>query len=214
MERVNVNSAASYSLFFHGDVLQFFLMIPSTRCVKKALSLTVAVFMLPACAMPTEGLSYLRAVPIRDASAAQKAAMIRYAYAVMRGRLKSPETAKTFAGGLQLPEFGYDKVFVTIYHDNRVVGCQRGAAKAYEEKRLSLDLAEAAIRSLEDKRFAEKLVVNDLADTTVVMSFLFNKRRLRKNDLVYLKGAIEPGIDSISIARGEKRAYFLSSVPI
>jgi AMMECR1 domain-containing protein len=106
-------------------------------------------------------------------------------------------------------QFDYTNVFVTIFVNGQVTGCQSSSTR-----NISKDLKEATIHSIKDNRFTIQLQKEHLDNITLEITFLFNKIKLENNNLNYLKNNIETGINAIQIQQGKNSASFKESVPI
>lgn len=107
-------------------------------------------------------------------------------------------------------QFNYNMVFVTIFVNGQVTGCQSSSTK-----NISKDMKEATARAIKkDERFNIQLQKEHLNNITLEITFLFNKTKLTSNNLNYLQNSIEPGIHAIQVQQNRSSAFFKESVPI
>lgn len=137
-----------------------------------------------------------------------------YVYSVMDSYMKGEKIPGTSRKeGVDL-DFDYDRVFISLYNQNKLLGCQSGSAKRDTQGRMFLDLKEASIDSMKDTRFDKDQSKKLDRNNYVILNFLFNKQKMKQNNLAYMEKNIELGIHSVSVGRKKKRVYFISSVPI
>ena len=101
----------------------------------------------------------------------------------------------------------FDKIFVTMYSNNKIRCCQAGSNK----NNILEYIDEASNRCIEDNRFGWKLKETEKENMEVSFDFLYNRRIVNKNSL---KSTIKSGIHAIHISSWWKSAYFKSSVQI
>ena len=133
-----------------------------------------------------------------------KTSLLNYSYLVLDNYYKTNKST---------PEFIYDRLFITIIHNGQIKCCQSGS-KYIKENKLFSDVNKATVDCIEDERFGGVLTEDELPEAEIVFTYLFNKRKLKSNDLDYLEDNIELGIHAIEINNGGKTAYFKESVPI
>lgn len=143
-----------------------------------------------------------------------KKIIINYVYRVINDYFAQNQRPMDPLSAEILPSFTYEKVFVSLYHKNKLRGCQSGSAKLKSSNRLAIDLKQATIKALNDSRFGDKLQKKESGDIIIVLNFLSNKKLLAKNNYNYFKKNIELGIHSISLLNKNNGAYFISSVPV
>ncbi|MFH2021255.1 MAG: AMMECR1 domain-containing protein [archaeon] len=105
---------------------------------------------------------------------------------------------------LTLRDFKYDWIFVTFYTSGNV-RCSQGSSNSNLKRALDTSI----INCLNDERFGEKINANEINNLNIDFDILYNKRRT-KNPVK----DIEPGIHSIELKQGQKRAIFKASVQI
>ncbi len=104
-------------------------------------------------------------------------------------------------------KLNFDKIFVTIYSNNKIRCCQAGTNK----NNIFRYIDEATIRCIKDSRFGWELKEDERENMEVSFDFLYNKRIIAKNKL---KSIFKKGIHAIQINTNGKSAYFKSSVII
>lgn len=109
------------------------------------------------------------------------------------------------ANAPSLPEgFKYEKVFVTLYVDGRIRGCQSGSSGD-----LAPDVAKAVVKTIKDKRFGGPMNAEEAPRAEINLTFLTDKRQAKAGELRY-----EPGVHAVEVRQGKRRAFFKAEVPI
>jgi len=108
----------------------------------------------------------------------------------------------------------YNILFITLLTNGTVRGCQSGSTPRNDENRLSLDIQEAIRESIEDDRFGGPLQKEELSDTRIMFTFLYNISWLYNTSFTFLKNNIELGIHAIEIMVNNTPIIFKESVPI
>jgi len=139
----------------------------------------------------------------------QKQDMIAHAYRALDSYFGTKSTHNLADTG-----FEYEKLFVTIYSDGKIRGCQSGSAGKGVPHRIAKDLDEAVPECIEDTRFGGVLRTNEAAGVEFVLNFLFNKRKVGDGTLATLQNSIKLGIHAIEVRQGFRKAYYKESVPI
>ena len=157
-----------------------------------------------------------------DASAV-KHSIVMYAYAVLDEYFNSSSSIDTSMPYINVAAsdengslhvfFDYDKVFVTFYNNGMIRGCQSGSYDKYVENRLFLDIKDAVLNTINDKRFGGVLKSNEVNNITMTFTFLYNKQLINNSDDDFMEG-IELGIHGLEISKGDNKAYFKETVPI
>ncbi len=136
-----------------------------------------------------------------------------------------PDTVKPDAGTAEpvapavASGFEYEQVFVSIYVDGRLRGCQSG-----DEGKLVDDVRSATLLAIKDKRFGGPMTPDEAPRADINLTFLHDRQTLvvpqgvdeeaaRARGEAILK-AFEPGIHAIEVREGDKRAFFKADVPI
>jgi len=113
-----------------------------------------------------------------------------------------------------IPQIGsYDKLFITLISNKKIRACQSGKTVRSNLERTKLDVEEAVVKCINDKRFGGVLSEEEVSDTEIVFTILFNRNQIY-GDLDALEEKIKLGIHAIEIENGDRRAYFKESVPI
>lgn len=149
-----------------------------------------------------------------DLSLQDKKAIADYAFLVMDSYREGRKIPGPPAGKRRNLNIDYDHLFISLYRNNTILGCQAGLAARDSRNRLFEDIKEATIRSIEDKRVDMPADQKIGKDTCIVVSLLYHKEKLGQNDPEFLKNNLELGIHSISIHTGGGKAFFVSSVPV
>ncbi len=97
-------------------------------------------------------------------------------------------------------------VFITLIRDGRVRAC-----KGANSGDLLKSVLAATKRAIEDSRFGGTLKKDEVFDINIEISLLSNPKLFYPEDM---KDQVNLGIDSLKIVKGEKSAFFKSSVPI
>jgi len=105
-------------------------------------------------------------------------------------------TIEVFHDNLKI-DFIYNKMFITIIHEGKIRGCQRGTSGLKEEDRVFKDIQEATIKAIEDNRFGGVLTENEYKDVDLVFTFFYDKQEFESNDINYLEKQIELGIHAL-----------------
>ncbi len=101
------------------------------------------------------------------------------------------------------------RVFVTLITNGCIRGCQSSQAS-----NLLQSVIKAAYKAIEDERFGGSLVKKEIKDVRVEITLLLNPIEVKSHKIKLIKENIEVGIDSFSLKRDSKRAFFKSSVPV
>jgi len=168
--------------------------------------LSVLIFFSSGCAVKPKS-------PV-ELSLQDKKAIAEYAFQVMDSYREGRKIPYPPAGKGRNLNIDYDHLFVSLYRNNYILGCQAGLAAKDSPNRLFEDIKDATIRAIEDKRVnmpEDQKIGND---TFIIVSLLYHKEKLERNDLEFLKDNIELGIHSISLHSGGEKAFFVSSVPV
>jgi AMMECR1 domain-containing protein len=107
----------------------------------------------------------------------------------------------------------YNKLFITLMSNKKIRACQSGKTDRSNLERTKLDIEEAVVKCISDKRFGGVLSEDELTDTKIIFTIVFNRDQIC-GDLDDLAEKIELGIHAIEIENGDKKAYFEESVPI
>jgi AMMECR1 domain-containing protein len=150
------------------------------------------------------GICSIKSITYED-----KYELIKYAYSILD--LSFGKETKFFQINSQIEN--YDKLFITLMYNKKIRACQSGKTDSNNSQRIKLDIKEAVVKCINDKRFGGVLSEDELNDTEIVFTFLFNKKQIY-GDLDDLEERIELGIHAIEIENGDKKAYFKESVPI
>jgi len=150
------------------------------------------------------GICSIKSITYED-----KYELIKYAYSILD--LSFGKETKFFQINPQVEN--YDKLFITLMCNKKIRACQSGKTDSNNSQRIKLDIKEAVVKCINDKRFGGILSEDELNDTEIVFTFLFNKKQIR-GDLNDLEKKIELGVHAIEIENGDKEAYFKESVPI
>jgi uncharacterized protein (TIGR00296 family) len=108
---------------------------------------------------------------------------------------------------------GYDKIFITLMHNNSLRACMSGRTSKDNPIRTKLDIDKAIERCVDDKRFGDVLSKDEIKEVDLVFNIFYNRTQVH-GDLEELKRHLEIGIHAIELVNGSKRAYFKESVPI
>ena len=182
------------------------------KALNKKLFLYVFIFLLVCLAINVFFHPFKRSVT--SLGPLDKKLIADYVYSVIdsysQGN-KTPDVAVRTNVNLDLD---YEKVYISLYNNNTLLGCQSGRVKKNVRERLFLDLKDASIRTLKDSRFVNIENKKIDKDTYVVVSLLFNKKKMAQNKLAYLNKKVELGMHSILLTRSGKGACFISGAPI
>lgn len=138
-----------------------------------------------------------------------KQKLVNYAYSVLDSSF-----GKESISIQGIPQIGsYDKLFITLMNNKKIRACQSGKTDRSNLERTKLDIKEAVVKCISDKRFGGVLSEEEVSDTEIVFTILFNRDQIY-GDLDVLEEKIELGIHAIEIENGDKKAYFKESVPI
>ncbi len=152
--------------------------------------------------------------PVNSMTAKEKKIIVDYVYSVIDSYLSQKELGPMPRAKTRSMDFNYDKVYLSLYHKNNLLGCQSGSVDADKPGRLFEDLKDAAVKTIKDSRFGDNFRLKFDQDTYIILYFLYNKQKMAQNSLDYLTKEIELGIHSISFDSGEKETFFLCFVPI
>ena len=150
------------------------------------------------------GICSIKSITYED-----KYELIKYAYSVLD--LAFGKNPKFFQINPQIEN--YDKLFITLMCNKKIRACQSGKTDSNNSQRIKLDIKEAVVKCINDKRFGGILSEEEVNDAEIVFTFLFNKKQIR-GDLNDLEKKIELGVHAIEIENGDKEAYFKESAPI
>jgi len=153
--------------------------------------------------------SILGICSIKSITYEDKYELIKYTYSILD--LSFGKETKFFQINPQIEN--YDKLFITLMCNKKIRACQSGKADSNNLQRIKLDIKEAVVKCINDKRFGGILSEEEVDDAEIVFTFLFNKKQIR-GDLNDLEKKIELGVHAIEIENGDKQAYFKESVPI
>ena len=138
-----------------------------------------------------------------------KQKLVNYAYSVLDSSFGKESNSIQ-----DIPQIGsYDKLFITLMSNKKIRACQSGKTDSSNLQRTKLDVEEAVVKCISDKRFGGVLSEEEVSDTEIVFTILFNRNQIY-GDLDDLEEKIELGIHAIEIENGDKKAYFKESVPI
>ncbi len=138
-----------------------------------------------------------------------KQKLVNYAYSVLDSSFGRESNSIQ-----DIPQIGsYDKLFITLMSNKKIRAYQSGKTDSSNLQRTKLDIEEAVVKSISDKRFGGVLSEEEVSDTEIVFTILFNRNQIY-GDLDDLEEKIELGIHAIEIENGDKKAYFKESVPI
>jgi len=138
-----------------------------------------------------------------------KQKLVNYAYSVLDSSFGRESNSIQ-----DIPQIGsYDKLFITLMSNKKIRACQSGKTDSSNLQRTKLDVEEAVVKCISDKRFGGVLSEEEVSDTEIVFTILFNRNQIY-GDLDDLEEKIELGIHAIEIENGDKKAYFKESVPI
>jgi len=138
-----------------------------------------------------------------------KLKLVNYAYSVLDSSFDRESNSIQ-----DIPQIGsYDKLFITLMSNKKIRACQSGKTDRSSLERTKLDVEEAVVKCISDKRFGGVLSEEEVSDTEIVFTVLFNREQIY-GDLDGLEEKIELGIHAIEIENGDKKAYFKESVPI
>ncbi|MFA5146606.1 MAG: AMMECR1 domain-containing protein [Candidatus Omnitrophota bacterium] len=163
---------------------------------------------------PSTGPSAASASSVKDLTYKEKKFLAGYVYFVLGRCLDGEAVPKIPVPETGAPDPDYDIVFVSVYYGNTLIGCQGNSYRPKDINRVLADIRKATINVTGDRRFKKDLTKDGLKDVSVVISFLYNGRRMAQNDLAYLKRYAEPGIHGLSVSKGGKHTYFIPSVMI
>ncbi|HEC94558.1 MAG TPA: AMMECR1 domain-containing protein, partial [Thermoplasmatales archaeon] len=105
----------------------------------------------------------------------------------------------------------YEKLVITIYLDGKVKGC---GVKTAEEN-VFLDVKEAVIDAVSNSGSSDSLTKQELSESVMVFSFLFNKQLLDSTeDWQDFIEVIEPGVHAVEVDCDSKSACFTELYPI
>ncbi len=152
--------------------------------------------------------------PIRKITLEEKKAIAGYVFSILEASFRGGDSPNLVKPPARSMDFAYEHVFVTLFSKGRLLGCQRGHTNPGTPGRLFSDLREATLRAIGDKRFVNNRTDLDTREITIVVNFLHDRREMEKNSLDFLKSSLVLGVHSVSVAVGERQAFFLSSVPI
>lgn len=150
---------------------------------------------------PTDKPAPSKAAPALPEDARQTLA--EYGLQVLDAKMAGepdPKAPQVDAGG-----FEYDKVFVTLYTDGRIRGCQSGRAGA-----LADDVVTAVHKAIADKRFGGAMIADEGPLTDINFAYLYDRQKVEPGK----KLAYEPGVHAIEIRNGKDKAFFKAEVPI
>jgi AMMECR1 domain-containing protein len=138
-----------------------------------------------------------------------KAQFVKHAYATIDAffGLKSESTYK-------IPEIeNYEKIYVTLMHDNKIRCCQSGGAAKDDPARTRLDITQAVEKCINDNRFGGKIKKSEINDLEIIFNVLYNKKQV-SGEMDELSKEIELGIHGVEISSNGKSSFFQESVPI
>ena len=138
-----------------------------------------------------------------------KQKLINYAYSVLDSSFGKESNSIQ-----DIPQIeNYDKLSITLMSNKKIRDYQSGKTDSSNLQRTKLDIEEAVVKCISDTRFGGVLSEDELTDTKIVFTILFNRNQIY-GDLDDLEKKIELGIHAIEIEKGDKKAYFEEFVPI
>lgn len=138
-----------------------------------------------------------------------KQKLINYAYSVLDSSFGKESNSIQ-----DIPQIeNYDKLSITLMSNKKIRAYQSGKTDSSNLQRTKLDIEEAVVKCISDTRFGGVLSEDELTDTKIVFTILFNRNQIY-GDLDDLEKKIELGIHAIEIEKGDKKAYFEEFVPI
>ncbi len=139
-----------------------------------------------------------------------KQAMAQYGYGLLDAHFGlGPRPAPP---DIDLGGYGYERLYLTFYHDGRTRASQSGAAPEDAPDRVVRDIEIAVDRCINDARFGGPTTADEAPETRLVFNFLRNQIRLPGHGLQALQRHIDLGIHAIRVRRGKKSAFFKDSV--
>jgi thiol-disulfide isomerase/thioredoxin/AMMECR1 domain-containing protein len=139
-----------------------------------------------------------------------KLSMLDYSYNVLQNYFKN-NTQKP--GTLQDDplDYKYNKLYITMYQNDTIIGCNSGSIDTDKDNRVYLDIYEATIKCIHDQKYQGVILEEQIPFIDIVISFLYNKTDVKIGPLGY---NVELGINAVEM---EKEAYgdlYLESIPI
>ena len=142
-----------------------------------------------------------------------KTIMLDYAYTVLDNYFKNSDSViENFQ--LKNPNLKYNILFLTIFNNGEIRGCQSGSTEIDNKDRIFLDIKEAIIESIEDERFGGVLKEGELANVEIMFTFLNNISWLYNTSDIFLQNNIELGVHAIELLHNNTSTIFKESVPI
>jgi len=149
-----------------------------------------------------------------DVDQKDKTVMLNYSYNVLDNYFQNNNSVNGNFQNLKNTDLNYNVLFVTIFNNGQVRGCQSGSTEFENNNRILLDIKEATIESIEDKRFGGVLQKEEVPNVKIMFTFLYNMTWLYNNSLAFLENNIELGIHAIEIFNKNTSEFFKESVPI
>lgn len=143
-----------------------------------------------------------------------KTIMLDYSYTVLDNYFKNNDSVIENFQTLNKPNLKYNVLFLTIFNNGEIRGCQSGSTEVDNKDRIFLDIKEATIESIEDERFGGVLQEEELPNVEIMFTFLSNINWLYDRSFVFLQNNIELGVHAIEILHNNASTIFKESVPI
>ncbi len=156
------------------------------------------------------GLSEIETTDTATLPEAAKQALAQYGYGLLDAHFglgERPERPE-----IDIGDYGYERLYVTFYHNRRTRASQSGSAPKDAPDRVVRDLEIAVDRCINDVRFGGPTTADEAPDTRLVFNFLRNRVRLPGHDLKTVQKHIDLGIHAIRVRQGKKSAFFKDSV--
>ncbi|MBN2712306.1 MAG: AMMECR1 domain-containing protein, partial [Planctomycetes bacterium] len=142
---------------------------------------------------------------------AEKQLMANAAYSIIDKFAGREETTKTNKPNILVK---YNRLYVTLYSNGVVRGCQSGSRGGKNPGDLWLDLEEATQKAIDEKAFGGPFKPEEVDDAFIVVSILYDRNSLKKYDRKSIQSGIEPGIHAVGVSKDGKGALFLESIPV
>jgi AMMECR1 domain-containing protein len=143
-----------------------------------------------------------------------KQKMIRYCYDIFDDFLAENRKTQDQPPPVLLHPFNYDKVFVTLFFNGKMKDGQSSINPGKFQDQIFMNLRDAITTSLKDTTLSEPLSKDDAQHALVIINFVFNKKKMEKNKFDYLKENIRPGIHAVEVKKGDRQAFFNSSIAV
>lgn len=143
-----------------------------------------------------------------------RATLLAYAYQSLYQYFARETTSLDTFPPLSTDALNYDILFITLLTDGKVRGCQSGSTNRLHVNRIFLDIREAVEESIEDDRFGGKFQEDELHDSELMFTFLYNISWLYNTSLPFLQNNIELGVHALELFYNNTPTIFKESVPI